>query len=143
MARSAQDASLPELVRLLADDAKELVRAEVGLAREEAIKTARAGLIAVATCSAGAVVAVLSLCTFIAAAVLAAGGSGALALTAAGAFGGLLVAITAFVIARLLARSKSASAQAAPGLDARASTRAEVSEVTRASTSTPQGQVAS
>jgi hypothetical protein len=129
MTGSAQD-SLPELVRLLADDAKELVRAEVGLAKVELGKTLKALLIMISVCSAGAVVAVLSLCMFIAAAVRGTGGSDAAALTSAGAFAVLLVLVSVIVVSRVLARSKPMSSHpgaAVAGSDVMASTtRGEV-----------------
>src|SRR4051812_10069499 len=85
MSRTVENASLPELVRALADDARELVRAEVGLAKDELGKTLRVLLIVLAGATAATVIAVFSVATFLAAAVLGAGGSSVVALlTAAG-----------------------------------------------------------
>ena len=108
MSTPAENASLPDLVRTLAEDARELVKAEVGLAKDEVGKTARVLLIAVAGATAATVVAVLSLCGFVAAAVLALGGSHVAALTASAGWGALLVITAMFIATRLLAKSQFA-----------------------------------
>lgn len=114
MSTPAENASLPELVRTLADDARELVRAEVGLAKDEASKTAKALLVVVAAATSATMTAVLALCTFVAATVLALGGTPAAALFAAAGWGTLLVLIAIGVSVRLLAKNNVAKAQAAP-----------------------------
>jgi hypothetical protein len=117
MSGQATDASLPDLVRLLADDAKELVRAEVGLAKDELGKTLRSLLIVIAGCTAATVVAVLALCAYVSAAVLAAGGSAALAVAAGASWGALVVLAAVAVGARMLGRSEPVSSPAATATD--------------------------
>ncbi len=114
MSTAAPNASLPELVRTLADDARELVRAEVGLAKDEVQKTAKSLLIVVAGATAATITAVLTLCTLVAALVLTLGGSAAGALCAAAGWGLLLVVIAVAVSVRLLAKNSAAKTQAAP-----------------------------
>jgi Putative Actinobacterial Holin-X, holin superfamily III len=113
MSTPAENASLPELVRTLADDARELVRAEVGLAKDEVSKTAKALLVVIAAATSVVITAVLALCTFVAATVLALGGSPVAALFAAGGWGMLLVLIAIGVSLRLLAKNSAAKVQAA------------------------------
>jgi hypothetical protein len=127
MSTPAENASLPELVRTLADDARELVRAEVGLAKDEVGKTAKALLVVIAAATSVTMTAVLALCTFVAATVLALGGSPAAALFAAAGWGTLLVLIALGVSVRLLAKNNAAKAHAAaqpalPESDSRLST---------------------
>jgi hypothetical protein len=111
MSTAAPHASLPDLVRTLADDARELVRAEVGLAKDEAQKTAKAMLVVVAGATAATITAVLALCTFVAALVLTFGGSAVAALCAAAGWGMLLVGIAVAVSVHLLAKNSSAKAR--------------------------------
>jgi hypothetical protein len=113
MSAPAENASLPELVRTLADDARELVRAEVGLAKDEVSKTAKALLVVIAAATAATITAVLALCTFVAATVLALGGTPAAALFAAAGWGMLLVLIAIGVSVRLLAKNNASKAHAA------------------------------
>jgi hypothetical protein len=114
MSTPAENASLPELVRTLADDARELVRAEVGLAKDEVSKSAKALLVVIAGATSVTITAVLALCTFVAAVVLALGGSAAAALFAAAGWGTLLVVIALAVSVRLLSKNKTAKVEAAP-----------------------------
>jgi hypothetical protein len=111
MTTAAPNASLPDLVRTLADDARELVRAEVGLAKDEAQKTAKAMLVVVAGATAATITAVLALCTLVAAIVLTLGGSAAAALYAAAGWGMLLVVIAIAVSVRLLAKKSAAKTE--------------------------------
>jgi len=129
MSGQATHESLPELVRLLADDAKELVRAEVGLAKDELGKTLRSLLIVIAGCTAATVVAVLSLCAFVSAGVLAAGGSGPLAITAGAGWGALVVLATVLVGVRMLSRSEPVTDSPSPS--AASATTTTQSEVLR------------
>lgn len=128
MSTPAQNATLPELVRTLADDARELVKAEVGLAKAELSKTLRVLLIVIAGATAAVVVAVLSLCAFVAAGVLALGGSEVAALSAAAGWGALLVVVAMIGSARVLSRSQFAQPPV-PSAEQRLSTTQ--SEVTR------------
>jgi hypothetical protein len=116
----AENASLPELVRTLADDARELVRAEVGLAKDEVGKTAKALLVVIAGATSATITAVLALCAFVAATVLALGGSPAAALFAAAGWATLLVLIAIGVSVRLLSKNNAAKAQVAPQPEPRA-----------------------
>jgi hypothetical protein len=118
MSTPAENASLPELVRTLADDARELVRAEVDLAKHELGKTARPLLVVIAGATSATMVAVLALCTFVAAIVLSLGGSASAALFAAAGWGTLLVVIALAVTVRLLGKKKPA-AQAQAQLEPR------------------------
>jgi hypothetical protein len=111
MSTAAPNASLPELVRTLADDARELVRAEVGLAKDEAQKTAKAMLVVVAGATAATITLVLALCTLVAALVLTLGGSTVGALCAAAGWGLLLVIIAVAISVHLLAKNSSAKAR--------------------------------
>jgi 3-phosphoglycerate kinase len=111
MSTPAENASLPELVRTLTDDARELVRAEVDLAKQELGKTLRPLLVVIAGATSATVVAVVALCTFVAAVVLSLGGSAAAALFAAAGWATLLVLIALAVTMRLLGK-KSLAAQA-------------------------------
>jgi hypothetical protein len=117
----AENASLSELVRTLADDARELVRAEVGLAKDEVGKTAKALLVVIAGATSATITAVIALCAFVAATVLALGGSPAAALFAAAGWATLLVVIAIGVSVRLLSKNNAAKAQAAPQPEPRAS----------------------
>lgn len=117
MSTAAPNASLPDLVRTLADDARELVRAEVGLAKDEAQKTAKAMLVVVAGATAATITAVLALCTFVAALVLTFGGSAAAALYAAAGWGMLLVVIAIAVSVRLLSKKSAAKVQSTSQLE--------------------------
>jgi Putative Actinobacterial Holin-X, holin superfamily III len=112
MRTSADNASLPELVRTLADDARELVRAEVALAKDEGFKTAKGLLVVIAAGTSATMTAVLALCAFVAAIVLTFGGSPAAALFAAGGWGTLLVLIAIGVSMRLLGKNSAAKSQA-------------------------------
>jgi hypothetical protein len=114
MSTTVENASLPELVRTLADDARELVRAEVGLAKDELGKTLRVLLIVIAGATAATVIAVFSLATFLAAAVLAAGGTPVAALLAAAGWEAALVIGAVIVSLQLLAKSKKKPKVAAP-----------------------------
>lgn len=107
MSSPAENASLPELVRTLADDARELVRAEVGLAKDEVTKTGKALLVVVAGATSITTTLILALGALIAATVLSVGGSAAGALFAAGGWGILLVVIALAVSARFLAKSSA------------------------------------
>jgi hypothetical protein len=111
MRTSADNASLPELVRTLADDARELVRAEVALAKDEGLKTAKGLLVVIAAGTSVTMTAVLALCTFVAAIVLIVGGSAAAALFAAAGWGTLLVLIAVAVSVRLLGKKSAAKPQ--------------------------------
>jgi hypothetical protein len=113
---SAQTASLPELVRTLADDARELVKAEVGLAKDELKKTARVMLVAIAGATAATVIAVLAMCAFVAAGVLALGGSDAAAITAGAAWGAVLVIAAVLVAMRFLSKGQAAETATAPAV---------------------------
>ena len=113
-------ASLPELVRTLADDARELVKAEVGLAKDELGKNLKAGLFVVAGATSATVVVVLAICTFAAAFVLAVGGTPVAALSAAAGVGAVLVALALIISLRLLAKHKPRSTADAEQLRARA-----------------------
>ena len=130
---SGQTASLPELVRTLADDARELVKAEVGLAKDEVQKTARVMLVAVAGATAATVIAVLAMCAFISAGVLALGGSDAAAITAGAGFGTALVVGAILFAMRFLSKGQQAAqaAPAVPARDAAASLSNNQSEVMR------------
>jgi hypothetical protein len=110
MGSTAENASLPDLVRTLADDARELVRAEVGLAKDELGKTLRVLLIVIAGATAATVIAVFALATFLAAAVLGAGGTPVAALLAAASFAAALVIGAIIVSLRLIAHSKQPKA---------------------------------
>ena len=110
MSTPAQSASLPELVRTLADDARELVKAEVGLAKDEVGRNLKAGLVVIAGATAATVVAVLALCVFVAAIVLALGGTPVASLLAAGGWGVLLVTIACVAALRFLSKSSAQSA---------------------------------
>lgn len=121
MSTPTTSASLPELVRTLADDARELVKAEVGFAKDELGKNLKAGLFVIAGATAATVVAVLALCTFVAAFVLAAGGTPAAALSAAAGLGTALVVLALVISLRLLAKNKPSSSGDAEQLRARAS----------------------
>jgi hypothetical protein len=114
MSTPAETASLPDLVRTLADDARELVRAEVGLAKDEVSKTAKALLFVIAGATSATITVVLALCTFVAAIVLSLGGSPAAALFAAAGWGTLLVLIALGVSIRLIGKNKAAKAEDAP-----------------------------
>lgn len=114
MSTPAENPSLPELVRTLADDARELVRAEVGLAKDEVNKTAKALLFVIAGATSATITMVLALCAFVAATVLSLGGSPAAALFAAAGWGTLLVLIALGVSLRLLVKNKAAKAQVTP-----------------------------
>jgi Putative Actinobacterial Holin-X, holin superfamily III len=105
----AENASLPELVRTLADDARELVRAEVGLAKDEVSKTAKSLLVVIAGATSVATTFVLSLGAFVAATVLALGGSPAAALFAAGGWGIFLVLLAVGVRGRFLTKKNDAA----------------------------------
>jgi hypothetical protein len=120
MSTPAENASLPELVRTLADDARELVRAEVGLAKDEVSKTAKALLVVIAGATSVTITAVLALCTFVAAIVLTLGGSAAAALFAAAGWGTLLVVIALAVSLRFLSKNKTAKTEGEPQPDVRA-----------------------
>lgn len=113
MSTPAENASLPELVRTLADDARELVRAEVGLAKDEVNKTAKALLVVVAGATSAIVTFVLALCTFVAAIVLSLGGSPAAALYAAAGWGTLLVLVAVASSVRFLTKNNAAKAKSA------------------------------
>lgn len=106
MGTSVENASLPDLVRALADDARELVRAEVGLAKDELGKTLRVLLIVIAGATAATVTAVFSLAMFLAAAVLGAGGTPLAALLTAAGWGVLLVLAALAVSLHLIAKNK-------------------------------------
>jgi hypothetical protein len=121
MTTPTASASLPELVRTLADDARELVKAEVGLAKDELGKNLKAGLFVIAGATAATVVAVLALCAFVAAFVLAAGGTPIAALSASAGVGAALVALALVVSLRMLAQSKPRSTADAEQLRTRAS----------------------
>ncbi|HKU40376.1 MAG TPA: phage holin family protein [Polyangiales bacterium] len=110
MGATMDNASLPDLVKLLADDARELVRAEVGLAKDEATKGLRIGLIAIAGATAATVIAVLAIGTLIAAIVLGAGGTAVAALAAAAGWGAALVIAAVLVSLRILAKHKQPKA---------------------------------
>lgn len=112
MSTTVQNASLPDLVRVLADDARELVRAEVGLAKDEISKTARVLLIVIAGATAATVIAALSLAAFLAAAVLGAGGTPVAALLTAAGWGSALVLAAVVVALQLIAKNKRPKAVA-------------------------------
>ena len=103
MSTTVENASLPDLVRALSDDARELVRAEVGLAKDELGKALRILLIVIAGATAATMIAVWSLATYLAAAVLAAGGSPVAALLAAASWGAALVIGAVVVSLRVIA----------------------------------------
>lgn len=113
MSTTLENATLPELVKLLADDARELVRAEVGLAKDEAVKGARMGLIAIAGATAAAVIAIISVGVYLAAAVLAADGTPVAALLAAASWGAALVIAGVVASLRLVAKYKQPKPAAA------------------------------
>jgi hypothetical protein len=121
MSTPADNASLPDLVRTLADDARELVRAEVGLAKDEVTKTGKALLLVVAGATSVTLTAVLALCTIVAAVVLSLGGTPAVALFAAAGWGLLLVVIALTVSLRFLSKSHASKTQAASQPGSRAS----------------------
>jgi hypothetical protein len=114
MSSPAENASLPDLVRTLADDARELVRAEVGLAKDEVSKTAKSLLVVIAGATSATVTFVLALCTLVAAIVLSLGGSPAAALFAAAGWGMLLVLIAVGVSVRFLTKNKPSKSQPDP-----------------------------
>ena len=106
MSTTVQNTSLPDLVRVLADDARELVRAEVGLAKDELGKNLRLLLIVLAGATSATVIAALSLGVFLAAAVLGAGGTPVAALLTAAGWGTALVLAALVVALRLIAKNK-------------------------------------
>jgi hypothetical protein len=109
MSTPAENASLPELVRALADDARELVRAEVGLAKDEVSKTGKSLLVVIAGATSATITFVFALAAFVAGAVLAFGGSPAAALFAAGGWGTFLVLLAVGVSVRFLTKKKVAA----------------------------------
>jgi hypothetical protein len=82
------------------------VRAEVGLAKDELGKGLRLLLIVIAGATAATMIAVFSLATFLAAAVLGAGGTPVAALLAAASLEAALVITAVIVSMRLIAKNK-------------------------------------
>jgi len=71
-------------------------------------------LVAIAGATAATVIAVLAMCAFISAGVLALGGSDAAAISAGAAWGALLVIVAVIVAMRFLSKGQQAAQSAAP-----------------------------